>query len=739
MEKIWRQMGLSDEEYERICTLIGREPEHLELGMFGVMWSEHCSYKNSKRLLKKFPTTGPQVIQGPGENAGVVDIGDGLAVAFKVESHNHPSALEPFAGAATGVGGVVRDIFAMGARPIAVLGSLRFGDLEDQRVRFLLKEAVAGIAAYGKGISVPAAGGEVKFDAAYQGNPLVNAMCVGVVRQGAIAKGLALGVGNPVYLLGAKTDRDGVEGATFASEELETEKEQRSTVPRGNPELEKRLIAACLELVQHGLVVGMQDLGAAGLTSSTAETANRAGTGIELDVNLVPCAAPDITPYEIMLSETQERMLLIAPKGKETEVAAICNKWEIEATVVGKVTDTGNLRVVRGETVLADIPASALTADAPVYQRQGKKPAYVEEVQAYTGEDLTEPEDYNQVLLQLLAAPNIADKAWVFKQMEEPKLETTLVPPGSDAGVIKIPQSEKAIAITIDGNGRYCYLDPYQGGMAAVAEAARNLVCTGAKPLALTDGLNFGNPENPEVYWQVEQMIAGMSKACTTLGIPVVSGNVSGYNESRGKAIYPTPIVGMVGLLEDGVQNLTQGFKQVDDLVVLIGETYPELGGSEYLSTCHGIIAGKPPHVDLERELKVQQLCLAAQNAGILNSAHDCAEGGLLVTIVESCLTATPKPLGVEMELNEVFRPDYLLFSESQSRIVVSLSQANFPVLQGLAAEHNVPLQILGRVTESGLQVGSSSATKPYRTLINLDLDQLQTAWAKLDQVFQES
>lgn len=724
----WQKVGLSQGEYEKIVSLLGREPNEVELGIFGVMWSEHCCYKNSKALLRRFPTQGERVLQGPGENAGVVDIGDGLAVAFKIESHNHPSAVEPYNGAATGVGGIVRGILSMGARPIALLNSLRFGDPADERVEELVEGVVAGAADYGNVLGVPTVGGELKFAPAYSGNPLVNVMCVGLMKKDALARGLAAGPGNPVIVFGGRTGRDGIHGATFASEELEGEGTGKSSsVPVGHPETEKLLIEACLELLTTDAVVGIQDLGAAGLTSSSCEMASRAGTGIELDVALVPRREEGMTPYEVMLSESQERMLVVVQRGKEAVVEEILQRWDLDYAIIGQVIEEPDLVVKEGSEVVARLPIRAIVDEAPEYQREGVEPPYLVKAREFTPADLPEPADYNETLLQLLASPNIASKEGVYSNFNY-QAETVLVGPGSDAAVIRIPGTKKAIAVTSDVNGRYCYLDPYQGGMAAVAEAARNLVCAGAEPLALTDGLNFGNPEKPDIYWQLEQAVEGISRACEDLQIPVVSGNVSLYNETGGQAVYPTPIVGMVGLLENYEDHLTQGFKNPGDLIVLLGETKEELGGSEYLAVCHGLVAGRPPRVDLEGERKLQSLCLAAARERLLNSAHDCAEGGLLVTLVESCLTATPEPLGAELAFASSLPVVSTFFAESQGRIVVSLPEENLSRLQELAAQWDVPLQVLGRVAPARLEVRLLE-TGVQEPLIDLEVATLAQRW----------
>ena len=556
---VWQEMGLTAGEYDKICEILGREPNYLETGLFAVLWSEHCSYKNSRPVLKKFPTEGKRVLQGPGENAGAVDIGDGQAVVFKVESHNHPSAIEPYEGAATGVGGVARDIFTMGARPIAALNSLRFGSLDDPWVRHLLSGVVAGIGGYGNRIGAPTVGGDIFFHSSFKGNPLVNAMCVGLVDHDKIVRGQAAGPGNLVLIAGAKTGSDGVHGCTFASEEL-TEETEAPAVQRGDPFMEKLLMEACLEVMEKGHVVGIQDLGAAGLTSSSAEMAGRADTGLELDLSLVPIRDEGVTPYEMMLSESQERMLMVLEPQDEEAVKEIFTKWGVEATVIGKVTEDNIYRLRDGDDIIAEVPVKALT-DSPVWYPEQREPEYYQQLRSWKPDNLPVPEDLSLVLSQLLASPNIASKEWVYTQFDHSVLLNTVVGPGADAAVLRIKGTPKGIAMTTDGNSRYCYLDPRRGGAIVVAEAARNLSCVGAEPVGLTDGLNFGNPEKPEIFWQFCQAAEGISEACRALDIPVVSGNVSFYNEFKGEAIYPTPVVGMIGLLPDASKHVTQAFQ----------------------------------------------------------------------------------------------------------------------------------------------------------------------------------
>ncbi|KJE27613.1 phosphoribosylformylglycinamidine synthase II [Geobacillus kaustophilus] len=716
-QKLYREMGLTDEEFARIEAILGRLPNYTETGIFAVMWSEHCSYKNSKPVLKKFPTDGPHVLQGPGEGAGIVDIGDGLAVAFKIESHNHPSAIEPYQGAATGVGGIIRDVFSMGARPIALLNSLRFGELTSPRVKYLFEHVVAGIAGYGNCVGIPTVGGEVQFDPAYEGNPLVNAMCVGIIRHEDIQRGVATGVGNTVMYVGAKTGRDGIHGATFASEELSEQSEaKRPAVQVGDPFMEKLLLEACLEAVKSDALVGIQDMGAAGLTSSSAEMASKGGFGIEMNLDLVPQREAGMTPYEMMLSESQERMLLVVKQGCEDEIAAIFAKYGLEAKAIGKVTADKMLRLYfRGE-VAAEIPVDALAKDAPVYHKPSKEPAYYREFQAMPPY-IPHIEDYNQTLLGLLAQPTIASKEWVYDQYDYMVRTNTVVAPGSDAAVVRIRSTNKALALTTDCNSRYLYLDPETGGKIAVAEAARNVVCSGAKPLAITDCLNFGSPEKPEIFWQLEKAVDGMSEACRALETPVVSGNVSLYNETNGEAVYPTPVVGMVGLIDDLSHITTQSFKQAGDLIYVIGEAKPEFGGSELQKWLEGRIFGKAPEIDLEVEASRQRQLLAAIRAGVVASAHDIAEGGLAVALAECVMGASGLGAKVTIGGNLVSE----LFSETQSRFVVSVKKE-----QKEAFEQLVEAKQIGEVTDDGALVVNGEHGE---TLIHLSVAKMRNVW----------
>ncbi|MFJ7669238.1 phosphoribosylformylglycinamidine synthase subunit PurL [Lysinibacillus sp. NPDC097195] len=671
-EKLYAGMGMSDEEFAMVEGILGRLPNWTETGLFSVMWSEHCSYKNSKPVLRKFPTKGPQVLQGPGEGAGIVDIGDEQAVVFKMESHNHPSAIEPYQGAATGVGGIIRDVFSMGARPIAMLNSLRFGELKSARGKYLFEEVVAGIAGYGNCIGIPTVGGEIQFDPCYEGNPLVNAMCVGLIDHKDIQRGIAAGVGNTVMYVGAKTGRDGIHGATFASEELTEESEnQRPAVQVGDPFMEKLLLEACLEVVKSDALVGIQDMGAAGLTSSSAEMASKAGSGVEMNLDLVPQRETGMTAYEMMLSESQERMLLVVKKGREDEIKAIFDKYDLDAVAIGVVTDDKMLRLLHNGEVVANVPADALAEDAPVYHKPSAEPAYYAQFQAM---DNAEPAvtDFKATLNALLKAPTIASKEWVYDQYDYQVRTSTVVAPGSDAAVIRVRGTNKGLAMTTDCNSRYIYLDPEVGGAIAVAEAARNIVATGGTPLAITDCLNFGNPEKPEIFWQIEKSADGISAACTALNAPVIGGNVSLYNERSGEAVYPTPTIGMVGLIEDLAHVTTQDVKAAGDIVFVIGETNTEFGGSELQKLLNnGVISGKAPAIDLEVEAARQQALLKAIKAGLVQSAHDVAEGGLAVALAETTFGA--QGLGLDVTLTG--SATTALFSETQSRFVVTVKE----------------------------------------------------------------
>lgn len=727
---IWRDMGLTDEEYRKIEDILGRKPNYIELGIFSVMWSEHCSYKTSKLILRKFPTEGKQVLQGPGENAGIVDIGDGQAVVFKIESHNHPTAVEPYQGAATGVGGILRDVFTMGARPIALLNSLRFGELNNVRSRFLFSGAVSGIADYGNCIGVPTVGGEVYFEDCYQENPLVNAMCVGIINHSDIKRGTANGVGNLVMAVGARTGRDGIHGATFASEELsEDSTAKRPAVQVGDPFMEKLLMEACLEMIQKGYVVGIQDMGAAGLTSSSCEMASRAGTGIEIDLLKVPRREEGMTAYELMLSESQERMLVVVEPNAADKVKEIFDKWDLEAFVIGRVTGDRMLKLFEGKKLIADLPIKAIIDEAPVYNRPVAEPEYIKEIRGFFLDEIPQPSDYKEVLIKILSSPNIASKRWVYEQYDHMVGINAVVRPGSDAAVLRIKDTNKGIALTTDCNSRYCYLDPYLGGKIAVAEAARNLVCAGALPLAITNCLNFGNPEKPEIMWQFIKAVEGMSEACKVLNTPVTGGNVSFYNETKDKAIYPTPVVGMVGLIDDINMRCTQEFKSKDDVILLVGETFEELGGSEYLKVIHKVSAvGVPPKLDLKLEKKVQQSVLHLIKSGFIKSAHDVSEGGLAVAIAESCIGGN---IGADVFLEEKMlkdmRLDMVLFSETQSRIIISVDDENLSEVKNYLDEADVPYSVLGNVGGVNLKIRTASSLNEL--IINVAVNELESNW----------
>ncbi|USG68326.1 phosphoribosylformylglycinamidine synthase subunit PurL [Brevibacillus ruminantium] len=716
-------MGLTDEEYQLVVSILGRQPNWTETGLYSVMWSEHCSYKNSRPVLGRFPTSGPRVLQGPGEGAGIVDIGDNQAVVFKIESHNHPSAIEPYQGAATGVGGIIRDVFSMGARPVALLNSLRFGELTNPRVQYLFENVVAGIAGYGNCIGIPTVGGEVNFDSTYEGNPLVNAMCVGLIDHDKIQKGVASGIGNPVIYVGASTGRDGIHGATFASEELTEESEnKRPAVQVGDPFMEKLLLEACLELIDTGIVVGIQDMGAAGLTCSSAEMASKAGNGIEMNLDLVPQREAGMSAYEMMLSESQERMLVVVGQGQEAKAMAIFDKWGLASAVVGKVTDDGLLRLVHHGEVVAEVPVKTLADDAPVYHRKSAVPAYyVENEKVDPVAAIKQPEDLNEMLQALLAQPTVANKAWVYEQYDHIVRANTAAGPGSDAAVVMVRGTRKALAMSTDCNGRYVYLDPEVGGAIAVAESARNIVCSGAEPLAVTDCLNFGNPEKPEVFWQFEKAVDGMSEACRVLNAPVIGGNVSFYNERSGDAIYPTPTIGMVGLITDVDHITTQHFKGEGDVIILLGETYAELGGSEYQKYVTGTISGRPPQIDLAKEAAVQKLVLDAIRQGLVKSAHDLSEGGLGVALAEACFG---KNIGASVSLSSDLRADVLLFSESQSRILISAAAEDAETVLALAAKQGVPAQAIGKTGSEQLVV-NINGTEAVRA----SLTALKAAW----------
>jgi phosphoribosylformylglycinamidine synthase subunit PurL len=700
-EETIKDHNLSDAEYARILEILGREPNLVELGIFSAMWSEHCSYKSSRVHLKKFPTSGPRVIQGPGENAGVVDIGESLAVAFKMESHNHPSFIEPYQGAATGVGGILRDVFTMGARPMASLNSLRFGRLDAPRMKHLVDGVVRGIAGYGNCIGIPTLGGETTFHEGYDGNILVNVMNLGIVPANRIFLGRAEGVGNPVVYVGSKTGRDGIHGATMASEEFAADeaKQKRPTVQVGDPFTEKLLMEACLELFQTDAVVGIQDMGAAGLTSSSFEMAGRAGSGVEIDLSKVPVRETGMTPYEIMLSESQERMLLVARRERLDEVLAIFHKWELDAVEIGRVTDSGRVVLFFEGRIVADLPAAPLSDRAPVYDRPRVLPA---PPASPLWKDEPEPSDYGDILRRLLASPNIAEKSWIWTQYDHMVQTNTVERPGGDAAVIRVKGTKKGVAMKSDVNPFFCAADPYRGGAIAVAEAARSVACVGARPLAITDCLNFGNPEKPEVMAQFEASVRGIADACRALSVPVVSGNVSFYNETDGRAIPPTPTVGMVGLLEDVSKHVRLPFRKAGDLVALLGQTRDELGASEFLRTIRSRDEGPCPEVDLKAEKKLVDLLVALADGGRLASAHDVSDGGLAIAIAESVMQSG---LGATIVLDGAARPSALLFGESTGRAVISFAPENESAVRAASAEHGVPFSAAGWVGGDRLRI----------------------------------
>ncbi|HUF11463.1 MAG TPA: phosphoribosylformylglycinamidine synthase subunit PurL [Longimicrobiales bacterium] len=781
--------GLSASEYSRITSILARTPTYTELGVFSAMWSEHCGYKNSKPLLRTLPTEAPWVLQGPGENAGVIDVGDGLAVAFKIESHNHPSAVEPYQGAATGVGGILRDVFTMGARPIAVLDSLRFGSLTNPRVRYLFAGVVKGIGDYGNCVGIPNVGGEVFFDEAYEGNPLVNAMAIGLMKHEGLITGIAAGVGNPIIAVGARTGRDGIHGATFASVELSEESEaSRPQVQVGDPFTEKLLLEASLELIASGHIVGIQDMGAAGLVSSSTEMAARGGTGVDIDVTKMPVREAGMTPYEILLSESQERMLVVAHAGREEQVRAILEKWELEAAVIGVVTSSGRYRVFEGDRLVVDLPGEPLVNECPTYTREGVESDDVKAAREYdplalcnsterqvrrweseggalkveasvsrrplvdaTGDALTAKHPFNRTLLRLLASPNIASKRWVYEQYDSTVRTNTAYQPGGDAGVLRLRGTKRGIAATTDCNGRWCWLDPYEGAKAAVAEAARNLACVGARPRAITNNLNFGNPTKPDVYWQMSEAVAGMGYACRALETPVTGGNVSLYNENPRGAIFPTPTVGMIGVLDDVSKMVTAEFKAEGDAIILLGLNTSELGGSEWLHVVHGKTAGRPPRVSLDAHRALIEAMLDLADRSLLRSAHDVSEGGLAIALAESAVLgagprtdpyharrsiagngierssadATPGTFGVSVTLeDDRLPPEALLFGEATGRIVVSCDAASVDDVLRIARTHGVPARTVGSVGAPGgaFNVKLENLEQP---LVDLRVDQI--------------
>ncbi len=722
--EVIQEHGLSEEEYGRICKILGREPNFTELGIFSVMWSEHCSYKNSKRILKLLPTEGEGVLVKAGEeNAGAIDLGDGLAIVFKIESHNHPSAVEPFQGAATGVGGILRDIFTMGARPVLLMDSLRLGPLESPESLRHFKGVVAGIAHYGNCVGVPTVGGEVTFDEAYEGNPLVNVLSLGIVRKNEMAKAKATGTGNKVYYVGSATGRDGLGGASFASRELTEESgEDRPAVQVGDPFMEKLLLEACLELTKTDALVGMQDMGAAGLTCSTCETAARGNSGISIDVAKVPRRETGMIPYEVMLSESQERMLVIVKKGREKSVEEIFEKWDLHAVPVGEVEEGSLMKVFDEGKLVAEIPAKALADEAPVYVRREERPAWQDEVQELDLKKIPLPENFTEVLKRLLDSPSMASKEWVWRQYDHMVRTDTVFLPGHDAALLRVKGTRKGIAISTDCNALYCYLDPYEGGKIAVAEAARNVAVTGAKPVGLTNCLNFGNPMKPEIFWQFHQCVQGMADAARCFRTPVTGGNVSFYNESPRGAIYPTPVIGMVGVLADIGNRIPSFFEREGDLIFLLGETANELGGTAYLALIHGVKKGLPPRCNLESEARLHPFFEEAARRRLLSSAHDLSEGGLAVALAESGFGG--KRLGARISNLELLgaglRPDALLFGETQSRVLVSAEPKQKESVIRLAHEHQIPIYQIGRVEGDRLLLGD---------LVELKMEEAYSIW----------
>jgi phosphoribosylformylglycinamidine synthase II len=737
--------GLTRDEYARIVDRLGREPNLTELGIFSVMWSEHCSYKSSRIHLKTLPTEGPRVLQGPGENAGAVDIGDGLAAVFKIESHNHPSFIEPYQGAATGVGGIIRDIFTMGARPIALLNALRFGPIDRPAVRRVLEGVVAGIAGYGNSIGIPTIGGEIGFDESYAGNPLVNVFCLGISRTDEIVKGVAKGTGNPVYYVGAKTGRDGIHCATMSSAEFDERLyEKRPAVQVGDPFMEKLLLEACLEVMKSDALVGIQDMGAAGLTCSTCEMGARGGVGVEIDVSLVPQRETGMTPYEILLSESQERMLLVVKAGRESEVERIFEKWDLHAVRIGQVTADGLLRVKERGTVVAELPNKALADEAPVYDRPRREPAYLAAARALdlsalpvadVAQDFSSanvsPALQTPTLLTLLSTPEIASKRWVYRQYDHMVRTNTLVLPGMGAGVVRVKGTDRALAMSVDGNGRFCYLDPFRGAQLVVAEAARNVACAGGLPIGATNNLNFGNPEKPDIMWQLAEAVRGIGAACRALGIPITGGNVSLYNETDGTAILPTPVLGVVGLVEHADRVLGRAFPRDGATIVILGINRGELGGSAWLKSIHGQVRGSVPALDLELEGRLQQLLVASAADRAILSAHDCSEGGLAVALAECCFDTGGRGAQVDVPLAATDHPAghqtnvaAALFGESASRVIVSVVPDQLEAFLSRATAAEVPAHVAGRTGGSRLVVKVAGVPA-----IDVALAEAEAAW----------
>jgi phosphoribosylformylglycinamidine synthase len=715
--------GLTAEEYDRILSQLGREPTYAELGLFSALWSEHCAYKHSRVFLARLPQRGPHVLQGPGENAGAIDIGDGWAVVFKIESHNHPSFIEPFQGAATGVGGILRDIFTMGARPIAILDSLRFGELDNPKTLRLVNGVVSGISWYGNCFGCPTVGGEIAFAPEYAGNPLVNVMCVGLVRADQIVRARADGPGNPVFYVGNKTGRDGIHGATMASATFDGHaEERRPTVQVGDPFTEKLLLEACLEVMRTGAVVGIQDMGAAGLACCTSEMPARSGTGMDVELSRVPQRETGMTPYEILLSESQERMLLVAARGREEEVRRIFAKWELEAVEIGQVTEGGELTARLNGEVVARVPVDLL-AEAPKYRKPTTEPSELAERRAFDPLTLPEPSDYGDALIGLLGSPTIASKEWAFRQYDQQVGINTVILPGSDAAVLRVKGTRRALAVSTDGNGRHVFLDPRQGAAMAVCEAARNVCCSGAEPRGVTDCMNFGSPERPEILWQFSEAIEGISLACRALELPVVGGNVSFYNETSGQAILPTPIIGVVGVLDDASRRATQWFKGPGHRVALLGPASVSLGGSEYLWARHRRLAGRLASLDFEAERRVQWAVRAAVSAELVAAAHDCSEGGVAVALAESCVTGRAV-MGCEVTLVTADRTDLALFGEGPSRVVIAVEAARAREFEGLMAESAIPWRWIGTTGGERLVIRVGP-----KMVVDVDAGQLGRAW----------
>ena len=727
--------GLTVDEYDRIVSILGRDPNLLELGIFSVMWSEHCSYKSSRVHLKTLPTDGPRVLQGPGENAGVLDIGDGLAAVFKIESHNHPSFIEPYQGAATGVGGIIRDIFTMGARPLALLNSLRFGELDTPLTQRLVEGVVAGIAGYGNSIGIPTVGGEVAFDKSYAGNPLVNVFCLGIAPVDGIIKGRAEGVGNAVYYVGAKTGRDGIHGATMASAEFDdASEEKRPNVQVGDPFMEKLLLEACLEVMESDALIGLQDMGAAGLTCSSCEMGARGDAGIDIDVSTVPQRETHMTPYEIMLSESQERMLFIVRQGREAEVERVFEKWDLHAVRIGQVTDDGLLRVRNGGDVVAEIPNKPLADEAPLYERPYHEPSDFKARQNLNVDTLNLSTPPTDILLRLMSAPDVASKRWIYRQYDHMVRTNTIAPAGTGAGVIRVKGTSRALVFSVDGNGRYCYLDPYQGAMLAVAESARNVACAGGVPIGATNCLNFGNPERPEIMWQFARAVAGIGEACRALDVPITGGNVSLYNETDGEAILPTPVIGVVGLLKNPEQTVGRCFQEADSVVMLLGDSRLSLGGSEYLKVVHGLVRGVPPILDLKTECELQRVLVELVAAGVLLSAHDCSDGGLAVTLAE-CSVDT-EGIGCDVAIpTDADGTISALFGEGASRVVVSVRKNDVARVTEVAAAASVPCLTLGRSGGKRIRIAIGG-----EDVIDAPLDEVAQAWSSgVSRYFEDS